>query len=218
MAGSFSLPLRDVDEVNVRERAAVAPNGIRWPGTSIPGVVTAGTYRNGEREFWMAGREQNILELRLRPDAPYRRIVLGVLDAEGCAEHIRHALLGQKPEGEPVASAQDDRWTHEPSHEIGFLVGTLALFGAMAATSLWAHARLPSGTIAIHVGANGQPNGYGPAALPLLLLLPLPWLLYLLLRRQPWSGQLVGLAVSAVAAVIHVFVVVMTVRLNSGLR
>ena len=48
------VPLSDIRTVWLDPNATKGWwRGWRWPGTNIPGVITAGTfYRRGKREFW----------------------------------------------------------------------------------------------------------------------------------------------------------------------
>lgn len=55
--------------------------GLRMPGTSIPGVITAGTYVSRERkQFWVAGRGEFLLVMDLREQA-YQRVVVQLENA-----------------------------------------------------------------------------------------------------------------------------------------
>ena len=65
---------------------------LRVPGSFIPGLVKAGTYRWKDRkEFWLAwrGRERMTIELR---NASYTAIVLGLADPAAWVETIQLAV------------------------------------------------------------------------------------------------------------------------------
>ena len=67
-------------------------HGIRAPGTSIPGVITAGTfYEHGERVFWDVHHPENAIAIRLR-DERYQRLVVEVADVEGTIAAVRAAI------------------------------------------------------------------------------------------------------------------------------
>ena len=66
--------------------------GVRSPGTYVPRVITAGTYRkDGERTFWNLRASQQAVVIELTGHR-YRRLVLGVADARATAEHVERAL------------------------------------------------------------------------------------------------------------------------------
>jgi len=66
--------------------------GTRAPGTYVPRVITAGTYRkDGELTFWnlRASRQAVVIELT---GERFRRLVLGVDDARATAERVERSL------------------------------------------------------------------------------------------------------------------------------
>ena len=66
--------------------------GFRAPGTHLPGVMTAGTFRSGrEKDLWMVGRNEKVLVIELTGEK-YRHLVLGVEDPEAATEALRAAL------------------------------------------------------------------------------------------------------------------------------
>ena len=70
------------------------PKGLRFPGTSVPGIIQAGTYVwQGTREFWcvhFTGRSV-VFELE---DLPYSRIVVDVRDPEAVVQRVRAVRYG----------------------------------------------------------------------------------------------------------------------------
>jgi hypothetical protein len=57
-------------------------HGVRAPGTSVPGVITAGTFhQNGERVFWDVHHPERAIALSLR-DESYAKLVVEVGDPE----------------------------------------------------------------------------------------------------------------------------------------
>ncbi|WP_437678117.1 hypothetical protein [Sorangium sp. So ce131] len=83
----------------VRAEAALPPatwKQLRWPGTSVPGLIKAGTYYTDRgKEFWYTGRvrSDNRLTIELEGE-PYRRLVVTVDDAVGWAERINTWVKG----------------------------------------------------------------------------------------------------------------------------
>ena len=66
--------------------------GVRSPGTYVPRVITAGTYRkDGERTFWNLRAAQQAVVVELTGE-PFQRLVLGVHDARSLAERVERAL------------------------------------------------------------------------------------------------------------------------------
>ena len=73
------------------ERRAV-PIGFRAPGTYLPGMMTAGTFRShGERDLWMVGRAARVVVIRLH-DERFTHVVAQVEDPEAAVEALRAAL------------------------------------------------------------------------------------------------------------------------------
>ena len=66
--------------------------GLRIPGTALPGVIVAGTYRAyGDRVFVYWTRKKQPLQINLF-DHYFNRIIIGVDDAEAYADQINAAL------------------------------------------------------------------------------------------------------------------------------
>lgn len=54
---------------------------IRMPGTTLPGIIKAGTYfTNRGKEFWYLTRGNEVLRLELK-DEFYDRVILGIKDS-----------------------------------------------------------------------------------------------------------------------------------------
>lgn len=73
---------------------------IRAPGTFIPGIIKAGTYltRDG-KEFWYVPRGMpHYVTIELR-EGPYRRIVLGLDDAESVERALGVTEAARTPVG-----------------------------------------------------------------------------------------------------------------------
>lgn len=89
----LEIPLAHV--AGVERDEAEARNwyhGIRAPGTSLPGVITAGTfYHHGERVFWDVHRPENAIAILLK-DERYQRLVVEVADPDQTITQIRAAI------------------------------------------------------------------------------------------------------------------------------
>ena len=87
---TIRLPVVLVKGVASAPRRLVPETGLRLPGTSIPGVLRAGSYGTGSRrDFWLARRHDRVLVIELAAGAPYRRVVLEMTDPEEAAQRLR---------------------------------------------------------------------------------------------------------------------------------
>lgn len=67
-------------------------HGVRLPGTSIPRVVTAGTFlHRGELVFWDVHRPEQSVAIHLRHEE-YSKLVVGVDDPNEVVDRIRAAV------------------------------------------------------------------------------------------------------------------------------
>lgn len=91
LSSGLEVPVTSVVDVGVSDRKDLRV-GLRWPGTHVRGVLTAGTFRSdGERSLWMVGRNQRVLVIELT-DEKYRHLILGVEDPEAATEALRAAM------------------------------------------------------------------------------------------------------------------------------
>ena len=69
------------------------PDGIRLPGTYLPGVITAGSYwwKDHGWSFWSVRHEEHAIDIRLR-DERYRRVVVEVHDPYATAAMMDEAV------------------------------------------------------------------------------------------------------------------------------
>ena len=95
---SITVPLAHVVGVERDVAAASAIyHGLKLPGTSLPGVITAGSYlKSGEWSFWDVHDPRKALIIRLR-DEHYGKLVVGVDAPEETARMIEQALGQQRP-------------------------------------------------------------------------------------------------------------------------
>jgi hypothetical protein len=88
----LTVPLAHVRGATADPGVGRESAGLRSPGTHVPRVLTAGSYRkDGEWTFWnlRAGQQPLVVQLS---DERYARLVLGVADARATAERIEQFL------------------------------------------------------------------------------------------------------------------------------
>ena len=89
---SITVAIHDVTAVLVQPHVTDPPS-IRFPGTSLPGLIHAGAYRIGDdEEFWNVRRARVFLAVHLAHGAPYRKLVLEVDDPRRAAADLRERL------------------------------------------------------------------------------------------------------------------------------
>jgi hypothetical protein len=90
---SLEIPLAHVKEIRADPSVANGWwHGVRMPGTSIPGVLTAGTfYQDGKRIFWDVHHPDKTVVIELR-DERYNELIVEVADPNATVELIRAAL------------------------------------------------------------------------------------------------------------------------------
>jgi hypothetical protein len=99
---SLEIPLEHV--AGIRADPAIARgwwHGLKTPGTSIPGVLTAGTfYQDGKRDFWDVHDPDNTVDIDLR-DERYNQLVVEVANPDAAVEQVSAAFRGisRRPEG-----------------------------------------------------------------------------------------------------------------------
>jgi len=95
LSRGIDCPLASVVDVGVSQTNELR-RGLRLPGTHLPGVMTAGTFRSrGERALWLVGRHKEVLVIELTGE-PYRHLVLGVEDPRAANEALRAALTRER--------------------------------------------------------------------------------------------------------------------------
>lgn len=86
------VPANRVREVVIDPDLARKPRGIRFPGTYIPGVITAGTYiHEGDRIFWDVRDPEKAVVIDLSGEK-YARLVVEVDDPAEVVSQLRAAL------------------------------------------------------------------------------------------------------------------------------
>lgn len=90
------VPLTAVTAVEVQPKLDSMPIGLRMPGTSVPGLIVAGSYRTkGHRSFYAIRRGDNVLVIDLE-GVKYSRIVIETGDPHMSAATIKAALPGRR--------------------------------------------------------------------------------------------------------------------------
>lgn len=96
---SLEIPLAHIESVDT-DRPRTHWMEVRLPGSFIPWLVKAGTYRRaGRRDFWCTTLGQPVLRLALRNEY-FDSVTLGIEDNERWAQAIK-GLLDPSIEQEP---------------------------------------------------------------------------------------------------------------------
>ena len=97
LKSELAIPLEHVlGAAKDEEEARRWYHGVRAPGTSLPGVITAGTfYQHGERVFWDVHHPERAIALSLR-DESYAKLVVEVEDPDATILAIEAALGARK--------------------------------------------------------------------------------------------------------------------------
>lgn len=91
LSSGVDVPVTAIVDVGVHPRKGLL-RGWRSPGTHLPGVMTAGTFRSrGEKDLWMVGRAKELLVIELHSET-YRHIVVQVEDPHAAVEALRAAI------------------------------------------------------------------------------------------------------------------------------
>ena len=78
---TLEIPLAHIEAVGT-ERAKTRWGELRVPGTLIPGLLKAGTYRiDGQKNFWCVTRGQPVLRLALK-DEYFNSLTLGLKNSD----------------------------------------------------------------------------------------------------------------------------------------
>lgn len=83
----WEIPLSHIESVTSAEPQSSWAE-IRAPGTSLPGVIKAGTYYSSRgKEFWYVTRQKDYLTLELKEES-FRRIILTIDNSEEWVSRI----------------------------------------------------------------------------------------------------------------------------------
>lgn len=95
LSTGIDVPVTAITGVGVADRKAVRV-GFRAPGTHLPGVMTAGTFRShGEKDLWLVGRSERLVVITLH-DQRFTNVVAQVEDPEAAVEALRAAMLRER--------------------------------------------------------------------------------------------------------------------------
>jgi len=90
---TLEIPLEHV--AGVRADPEVARgwyHGIRFPGTNLPGVITAGTFcQDGERVFWDVHHPENTIVIDLH-DERFHQLIVEVADPQAAVSLIQSSI------------------------------------------------------------------------------------------------------------------------------
>ncbi|MGH9130418.1 MAG: hypothetical protein ACRDWV_01830 [Acidimicrobiales bacterium] len=93
LKGSLEVPLSHVKGARADPEAARGWQGLRLPGSYIPGLITAGSFRkDGEWSFFDVHRPGNALVIELDGHEHYSRLVIEVPDPTATASAINAAV------------------------------------------------------------------------------------------------------------------------------
>lgn len=96
LSRGIDVPVTSISDVGVTSRREMRVKGFRAPGTHLPGVMTAGTFRSRDgKALWMAGRAKTLLVIELH-DESYRHVVVQVEDPEAATEALRAAMYRER--------------------------------------------------------------------------------------------------------------------------
>jgi hypothetical protein len=74
----IQIPCEHVIKAYQDEVIVTGKKGFRFPGTSVPGVIHAGTFlNNGEKNFWDVSNSKNAIVIDLK-DEQYHQLIIEV--------------------------------------------------------------------------------------------------------------------------------------------
>ncbi len=89
---TVTIPLSEIESARHDPNARRLPTGLRAPGTAVPGLILAGTYRGrAGKSFWLVHKGTSALVLELKEGAAYSRIVVDVTNPESVAKLIEES-------------------------------------------------------------------------------------------------------------------------------
>jgi hypothetical protein len=93
----LAIPLRHITSVRADAQATTKWfHGLKWPGTSVPGVITAGTfYHDGKRTFWDIHHPDKAVVITLA-DESYNELVIEVENPDAFVANLQQSIHGSK--------------------------------------------------------------------------------------------------------------------------
>lgn len=93
LKSQMSIPKQQVVSARINHNEITKPKGWRAPGTYIPGLITAGTYRAiGNKVFWDVVHYDQSIIVDLR-DSDYQQLILEVKNPEAIVAEINQWVL-----------------------------------------------------------------------------------------------------------------------------
>lgn len=95
LSKGVDVPLTSVVDVGVSKKRDL-PKRWRAPGTHLPGVMVAGTFRlHGDKALWMVGPAKDVLVIELAGEA-YRHLIVQVEDPNAAVEALKAAMRRER--------------------------------------------------------------------------------------------------------------------------
>ena len=91
LSKGVDVPIASVVDVGIHPKRGLL-RGWRAPGTYLPGVMIAGTFRSqGEKDLWMVGRTDKVLVIELTGET-YRHVIIQVEAPEAALAALKAAM------------------------------------------------------------------------------------------------------------------------------
>lgn len=89
----LAIPLRHITSVRTDAELTMKWfHGIKWPGTSVPGVITAGTfYQDSKRIFWDVHHPEQAVVITLA-DESYNELVIEVENPDAFVTNLQQSI------------------------------------------------------------------------------------------------------------------------------
>ena len=95
LSRGVDVPITSVIDVGVHDRKGLL-RGWWAPGTYLPGVMTAGTFRSrGDKDLWMVGRTDKVLVIELTGEN-HRHVIVQVEDPEAAVAALKAAMFRER--------------------------------------------------------------------------------------------------------------------------
>ncbi len=92
LKSELRIPLSSIRQARINKGEIARPKGWRAPGTYIPGLIIAGTYRShGEKVFWDVVNKDRSIIVELK-NHDYNQIVIEVEDPERAVREINKRI------------------------------------------------------------------------------------------------------------------------------
>lgn len=95
LKSSIEIPLAHVKGATLAPDEAHGYHGLRFPGTYLPGVITAGSFYNGQWLFFDVHDAARAIKIDLDHEH-YAALIVEVADPAGTVQAITAALAGRR--------------------------------------------------------------------------------------------------------------------------